>query len=482
MKFYQDRDLGDETDWRTEMSELRREQFHPSAVSICQILQNRGFEAYIVGGAVRDALLGLPIADEDIATSATPEQVQKFFFGQVHTNNGERHGSVLVQSQATLAIFDVTTFRKDVATDGRNATVEYGASLAEDLARRDFGINAFAFNPINEELIGHRQSYVDLENKVVRFVGDGYTRIMEDRLRFLRGIRFKIKMGGEIAAESVRDMNRAMKDGLLPGPLSMERVRDELFKILKLPNAVEGLQLWEEFGLLGMFLEDVDRCRFQGQNKHHNFVDVLEHTYSAVDKAIAPEGIRLDLLRFAVLLHDIGKPKTADYVNEEYGFRFLKHEEVGASLAEAICIRFLLSKDDRELVTLAVREHMSIPTSESKPKTIRKWIRRVGIENVPFLLEVRRADGASIDREVKHENLTMDAIKEILGVDDPTPTQLTIDGDDVMRVLDLKPGRHIGDVLTYVRGYVDENPDLNEREHLLESLPEMYGYILENAS
>jgi putative nucleotidyltransferase with HDIG domain len=461
----------------------------PAAKAVIRRLQDEGHQAVVVGGAVRDALARLSPHDSDVATSATPDEVRAVFGEAAYAvGDGERHGTVLVALPGEQPV-ETTTYRSDVATDGRRATVAYTRSLVEDLARRDLTANALAFDPEAGLLYGPGPegdpagALDDLRRGVIRFVGDGCRRIREDRLRALRAVRFAVKLSGELDETAVDAIAWAVKTGLLPGPLSAERVRDELLKTLDLPGGVRGMRAWQDLGLMRAFLPEVAACAGQAQNIHHgDGVDVLEHLFCAAEAAGPPAGGRLDPagMRLAMLLHDIGKPPTAQF-REGYGFSFIGHEKVGAEMAGAICRRLRLDRRTRQAIELVVREHMAVPEPGASDKAIRRWARRVGAENIELLLAVRAADwGAAGRGKAAEAHRAVERVHQVLAEAEQAgggAAALAVNGDGIMKVLGLKPGPEVGRALRYLAGLVDDDPARNDREALLEAAAAWWNRI-----
>ena len=459
---------------------------------ICRRLTDAGYQAVVVGGAVCDSLNGRVPHDWDLATSATPKEVRQVFVGDVRSNNGEDRGTVLVLSDGVPV--EVTTFRLDVETDGRNAAVRFTQDLLEDLVRRDLTVNAMAYDPITGELFGPGPNgdpsgaLEDLRNKCARFVGDGLARIIEDRLRVKRAIRRAISLEGYLHPTAVYAIDQALEMGLLPGPLSAERVRDELLKLLSLPGADKGLRMWKRFGLLKMFLPELAALDGLKQNMHH-VDDALEHTLKATANVrpahapypglsgdlithldLSPEKAACAALRFALLLHDTGKLATAD-LREGYGNTFLGHEVVSSEIAAKVCARLKMDSDLTALIVSGAKSHMHIPGEDGQPKTIRRWARGVG-DYAGFALDVRAADRASVGIEHARAALADNAYVDSILNETPVEVRLPVDGNDIMRVLGLKPGPRVGEVMRQLFQIADDRHGMT-RDDLLLYLDEM---------
>ena len=430
-------------------------------IDICTKFKDAEFRCLVVGGAVRDALLGQEIHDIDLMTTAFPEEVTKIFTRFVPT--GIDYGTITIFGKSG-AMYEVTSCREDVETDGRRATVvRYTRDFSVDLRRRDFMINALAYDPLTRELFGPginddpSQALWCLRWGVVSFVGDPKERIKEDMLRVLRAIRFALKIDGFIGTSSFDAIREAVD--AFPGVLSRERVRDELFKILAYR---EGARFLHNCGLLLKIIPELVACDTQTQNKWHN-TTVLEHSLSAAEGAESVESVDVAVIRFAMLLHDIGKPATAEWKNDEYGFSFINHEDAGVSIAEHVCDSLLLDNDTKALVLNIVRNHMSVPAEGASARSIRRFARRVGFDNVAVMLSVRRAD-RFMRNPVSEEHLQH--IQDVLSIVEKTPRKLTIDGHEIMRIAGIEPGPEVGKIKDWLTELVDEDLSLNTSDAL----------------
>ncbi|MGQ9778403.1 MAG: CCA tRNA nucleotidyltransferase [Bacillota bacterium] len=420
----------------------------PEVVAICRELHAAGFSAYLVGGAVRDLLRGRPPLDWDVATSARPEEVLALFPGSLPT--GLKYGTVTVLRGGVRV--EVTTFRAEEAyTDGRHPDrVVFGVSLAEDLARRDFTVNAMAYDPLAGRLIDPYGGRRDLARKIVRPVGDPSRRFQEDALRMLRLYRFvaTLEMRPDPKAE------KAIVPSLL-GRISPERIRDELSKLLLAPRPLAALWGLARSGLLVVIAPEfapMDRA-------------LLRHSFTAVQEIAAVLHLRL-----AALLHDLGKPATRKLI--EGKVHFYGHDEIGAELARDLLTRLRFAGETVELVTRLVRLHMfqlSIPPSGP---ALRRLLQKAGgPERLRDLLELRRADILATGRiswptAVQWQKLIAQ-VEEFLATRPAFSLRdLALDGHDVMRILGIGPGPAVGAALRALLEKVLENPELNNREDL----------------
>ncbi len=430
----------------------------PEQVStILAKLQESGYEAYIVGGCVRDALLGREPNDWDITTSALPMDVKRIFVKTVDT--GLQHGTVTVLAGGKG--YEVTTYRVDgVYEDGRHPkAVTFTPSLREDLQRRDFTINAMAYREpgVLVDLFGGQK---DLADGVIRAVGDPVQRFSEDALRILRAIRFSAQLGYRIEDETLR---AASELAVNLRKISAERIRVELEKTITSDHPAL-LRTAYEAGITAMFLPEFDQCMETRQNNPHHCYTVGEHILKSM------ELIRNDrILRLTMLLHDVGKP--ACLTTDEQGIdHFYGHQEVSASMAQAILKRLKYDNDTIRKVVKLVRCHdMQIRLTAP---AVRKAVVKIGEDLFPLFLEVKQADllaQSTYQREDKQEIL--DEVKrlyaEIIGHGDCLNLKhLAVNGSDLVR-MGVKPGREVGDILARMLNDVLDVPSHNDKDYLL---------------
>lgn len=422
------------------------------AREVAMRLRRAGHTAYIVGGAVRDMLLGRTPKDVDVATSATPEGVIGLFEKTIPT--GIVHGTVTVMVGDEPV--EVTTFRTESGyTDKRRPdTVRFVGTIEEDLARRDFTINAMALDPASGAIVDPFGGQEDLKKRVIRAVGDATARFSEDALRILRAVRFACKLGFQIEPSTLK----AAKDliGNL-NALSYERIANELMAILETERAAYGVRLLAEIGALRVFLPEVDRVvGFDQKNPHHPD-DLFEHTLKVLD-ACPPKGT----LRLGALLHDVGKP-GAQVVGEDGIAHYYDHPEKGAVLADEICRRLRLPNAVRERVVFLVREHMIPP--EAGPRVLRRLVREHGLEAVEELVALREADLASHADNPMGGRLQR--LLEQVRSEGERGIQLAVNGHDLMATLGIPEGPEVGRILRCLRSAVEEDPSRNTREGLL---------------
>ena len=444
-------------------------QIPDDVLSVCRRLRQAGFEAYLVGGSVRDLLLGRSLGDFDVATSARPEEILRVFGARFSVPTGLQHGTVTVLAGEPARQVEVTTFRGEGAyLDGRHpSVVTFGATLAEDLSRRDFSMNAIAYEPQAGSIIDLHHGQADIARRLVRTVGDPIQRFSEDGLRPMRAVRQATQLGFEVDASTLAAIPATLD---VFRKVSAERVRDELLKLLLAPRPSRGIELMRQTGLLAEVLPELSAAFGCKQNRFHKH-DVYQHSLATLD-AVPAEPI----LRLAALLHDVGKPRTQIEQPDAPGeFGFFKHEYVGAEMAEAIAGRLRLSRAEIELLVALVAHHMFFYTPDWTDGTVRRFVNRVQVERIAPLFALREADitsrGRGEDpecetRELRTRIARVAAEDAVLRVKD-----LAVNGADVMRVLGVAPGPQVGRVLNRLLERVLDDPSLNQKETLERLIP-----------
>jgi tRNA nucleotidyltransferase (CCA-adding enzyme) len=441
---------------------------------VCRKLRTAGHEAWLVGGAVRDLLHATPRAaqDFDVATSAHPADVARVFGKKRVIPTGEKHGTVtvLVDGPGGREHVEVTTYRGEGAySDGRRPdAVEFVRTIEEDLKRRDFTMNAIAYDPIDDRVTDPFGGRADLAAGLLRAVGDPLERFREDGLRALRAVRFAAQHGFYIDPPTEAAIPRALD---VFRKVSAERVRDELLKILCAPRPSVGLELMRTTGLLGDVIPELLESVGCHQNKFHAH-DVWQHTLATVDATavISPIGPPW-VVRMAALLHDIAKPRTAAPREDDPRERtFYRHELIGADLADLILKRLKLSTRDREHVVNLVRNHMFWYSAEWTGGTVRRFISRVGKESLDDLFALREGDvrgrGRGEEPGVELDELKTRVAAEIASAAALKVTDLALGGADVMRILGIRPGPLVGEVLRRLLERVLDDAALNTYERL----------------
>jgi tRNA nucleotidyltransferase (CCA-adding enzyme) len=448
-------------------------QIPDDVLAVCRRLRQAGFEAYLVGGSVRDLLVGRSVGDFDVATSARPADTLRVFGARFSVPTGIQHGTVTVLTgePPQLRQVEVTTFRGEGAyLDGRHpSVVTFGATLAEDLSRRDFTMNAIAYEPEAGAIIDLHQGQQDIARRLVRTVGDPIQRFSEDGLRPMRAVRQATQLGFEVDAFTLAAIPATVEAFR---KVSAERVRDELLKLLLAPHPSRGIELMRETGLLAEVLPEVLATFGCRQNRFHRH-DVYQHSLATLD-AVSAEPI----LRLAALLHDVGKPRTQTAQPEAPGeFGFFKHEYVGAEMVEAIAGRLRLSRAETELLVGLVANHMFFYTPDWTDGTVRRFVNRAQAERIPLLFALREADivsrGRGEDRECETRELRA-RIARVAAEDAALRVKdLAVNGADVMRVLGVGPGPQVGRVLNRLLERVLDDPTLNQKEILERLIPEL---------
>ncbi|MBI4700030.1 MAG: HD domain-containing protein [Deltaproteobacteria bacterium] len=434
-------------------------------LGLCRRLRQCGKRGWVVGGSVRDLLLGRPVQDWDVATDARPRQMMRFFARVVPT--GIRHGTVTVL--VGDAGYEVTTLRGEHGYgDGRRPDrVEFHDDIARDLARRDFTINAIALDPIEPCLVDPFGGRADLARRVLRAVGEARERFAEDGLRILRAARFAATLGCRIEPDTLRAMG---EKGALEtfAKVSAERVRDEWLKALSAARPSVAFEIMRETGMLaivGPELLALHGCR---QNRHH-LHDAWQHTMLCVD---ACQGDAV--LRLAALLHDVGKPATRAVSEKTGDHTFYSHEEVGATMAEAILRRLKLSGADRERVVHIVRHHLVCYSQGWTDAAVRRFLRRVTPERTEDVFQLALADVRAKGGDEQADTVQIEKLRARIAAVAAegsvlSARDLDIDGHALMRELGLGPGPLIGELLDALVELVTEEPGPNERGKLLDA-------------
>lgn len=425
--------------------------------TIIHTLQEHGFEAYAVGGCVRDSILGRVPDDWDITTSATPLETKALFSRTFDT--GIEHGTITVLIDKDA--FEVTTYRIDGKyEDSRHPSeVTFTRSLSEDLLRRDFTINAMAYND-KEGLVDIFGGMQDLESKIIRCVGNAKARFGEDALRILRAVRFAAQLGFEIEEKT--------KEGIVElaptlANISAERIQVELIKMLISPNP-RLLQTAYELGITKVILPEFDELVRTTQETPHHKYTVGEHTLKAI------EYIRADkVLRLTMLFHDIAKPQMKT-IDEKGVAHFKMHDVKGAEMTKQILRRLKFDNDTMNKVVKLVQYHDYRMPAESR--NVRKAMNRIGEDLFPYYLEVREADTLAQSEYMQVEKLqniknVRTCYEEILAKKECVSLKtLAITGNDLIEN-GMKPGKEIGSVLNKLLEVVIEHPEYNTKETLL---------------
>ncbi len=428
-------------------------------------LEKKGFEAYVVGGCVRDLLLKRDPEDWDVATNARPEEIQKIFKDSFYENQFFTVTVLTKSKEEELKEVEITTFRSDTKyTDRRRPEeVEYAKTIEEDLARRDFTMNAIALRQQGKEqvVIDPYDGQGDIKKKQIVAVGKAQERFSEDALRMMRAVRLKATLGFTIekeTAKAIKDNSKLIKE------ISQERIRDEFVKLIDSTGAVDGIEELRELNLLKHFLPELEEGHGVGQNKHHIYT-VWEHNLYALKYAV--EQNWGTLVRIASLLHDVAKPRVKKGEGKDSTFH--GHEVVGGRMAREILTRLKFPKKDIEKIRKLVRYHLFYyNVDEVTDSSVRRLIRNIGKENIEELLQVRMADriGSGVPKaepyKLRHLRYVIDKVAQ----DPISSSMLKIDGGDVMKMGKLSPGPAIGHILNVLLEEVLDDPARNTKKYL----------------
>jgi putative nucleotidyltransferase with HDIG domain len=430
-----------------------------SAKHIIDTFTKAGYQAYAIGGSVRDILINRPTHGWDFTTSAAPEEILKLFPDSFYDNQFGTVGIKLPDD-----IYEVTTYRSEKGyKDHRHPdVVQWGKSLEEDLSRRDFTINAIAYD--GKEFIDPYHGQKDLKSKIIRAVGEPNARIEEDALRMMRSVRIASELGFMIEPET---LNAIKTNAHLITDISAERVRDELLRILASPFAADGILLLKQTGLLKIIIPELDAAFTIGQKspERHHIYDVGTHSVMAMKLCPSKDPI----VRLATLLHDIGKVKTVKNINNI--ITFYNHEMVGTKLAKEILLRLRFSNKQTEKILTLIRWHQFTVDERQTDSALRRFIRHVDKENLPDMLALRTGD--RLGGGAAETSWRMELFKKRLEEVQKQPftvADLKIDGFDVMKTLNVKPGPMIGKTLNDLFAKVEAGTLKNERKTLLSRL------------
>lgn len=460
--------------------------------NIIDKLEQAGFEAYIVGGCVRDLLMEREPKDWDITTIAKPEEILTVFPKGKYENV---FGTVLVPINNKLgeteSVVEITTYRSEQGYSDRRHPdeIKFEDSLEKDLERRDFTINAIAINinhkfqetnhkQIQSRVLGTKfkiQNYLiidlfggqkDIKKKIIRAVGEPADRFKEDALRMIRTIRFACELNFEIEPKTLRAITK-MAGGLKF--IANERIKDELVKILQSDKAYEGIMLLYEAKLLQYILPELERGVGVEQNRHHIHTVFVHCTLSL--KYCPSKDWRV---RFAALLHDIAKPQTKKFIGGDA--TFYNHDLVGAKVAKKIMQRLKFSNKDIEKVATLIRNHMFYySVGEVTEASVRRLIKKAGEENLKDLIDLRIADrlGSGVPKAKPYKLRHLEYMMEKVRHDAVSVKMLKINGDDLMKQLRIEPGPKIGAILDVLLSEVIEDSNLNSRKYLEERSKEL---------
>lgn len=425
---------------------------------IIETIESEGYEAYAVGGCVRDSILGRMPDDWDITTSAGPQQIKRLFPRTIDT--GIQHGTVTVMIGREG--FEVTTYRIDGEyEDSRHPKeVTFTSNLTEDLKRRDFTINAMAYND-RDGLVDVFGGIADMKNGLIRCVGDPGERFGEDALRMMRAVRFSAQLGyliEERTGAAVKEMAENLRN------ISAERIQSELVKLLISPHP-DHLRICCDMGIMGIVLPEFDRCMETEQNNPHHCYTVGEHILHSLN------GVKADkTLRLAMLFHDIGKPETK-YTDEKGVDHFHGHARIGEEIAGRALKRLRFDNDTRNKVTRLVLYH-DYPV-EASEKSVRRAMHKIGEDIFPYLFDVKGADIEAQSEYCREEKrAALEAVRAVYekiveSGQCVSLHSLAVTGKDLIDA-GMEPGKKMGETLEWLLQIVLEDPEKNTKEKLLE--------------
>jgi tRNA nucleotidyltransferase (CCA-adding enzyme) len=433
--------------------------------SVIERLKKKKFEAYIVGGCVRDFLRGVEPEDWDITTNAKPEEIQKIFPKSFYENKFLTVTVKTGSKKPKLKEIEITTYRSETKyTDKRHPDeVKFARTIEEDLARRDFTINAIALKikDKKKEIFDPFFGKKDLEAKLIRAVGRAGERFSEDALRMMRGVRFATVLGFKIEEKTAAAIK---KNAPWLQAISKERIREELMKIIMTERAAEGLELLRKLGLLKYIIPELEMGLGVSQNKHHIY-ECYEHGLLSLDYAAKKKFNKY--VRLASLLHDVAKPRCKR--GEGPNATFYGHEIVGAKMTAQILNRLKFSQKDIEKIVKLVRYHLFYyNVDEVSESSVRRLVRQAGPENMEELLQVRMADriGSGVPKAEPYKLRHLKYVIEKVSQDPISVKMLKVSGRDVMKILEIKPGPKIGQILDILLGHVLSDPRKNKKEFL----------------
>jgi len=447
-----------------------KETIPKEIINCVEIIEKAGFEAYLVGGCVRDLFLGKTPKDWDITTNASPEQIQAIFPKTVYKNT---FGTVMVVDENTkdlsLKNIQITPYRlESIYSDHRHPDqVKFSKNLKDDLKRRDFTINSIAVNLSNgaiKDIVDLFGGFKDIKDKIIKAVDNPSDRFSEDALRMFRAIRLAVQLGFAIEEHTYSAIKELSKD---IKKISIERIRDEFEKIIMTENPKKGIELLHESGLLMYFIPELEKGIGVNQNQAHKY-DVWEHLLRSLQHA-ADKKMSLEL-RLSALFHDISKPKTKDFSRENNQITFYGHELVGSRETRKILERLRFSRATIDKVVKLVRWHMFFSDTEQITlSAVRRMIVNVGRENIWDLIDLRICDRIGTGRPKenpyrlrKYKSMIDEALHDPISV-----KMLKIDGNKIMNITNTQPGPKIGYILNALMEEVLDNPKLNNEEYLV---------------
>ena len=451
------------------------------AISTMNKLKKAGFQAYAVGGCVRDSLINRETKDWDFTTDATPKHLLRLFPDGFYDNKFGTVGIPVekskIKNQKSKIIYEITTFRSEFGySDHRHPDkIAWGKTIEDDLKRRDFTINAMALRLTmlsqgkrSYELIDPFNGQEDLKNKIIKAVGDPDKRFQEDALRMMRAIRIATQLQYLIDNKT---FSAIKNNASLLHKISQERVRDELLKILASDYPTDGIILLRNAGLISIILPELEKCFGVEQKspQRHHIYDVGTHLLNSLKNCPSNDPI----VRLATLLHDIGKPVTVAKTPEGV-ITFYNHEIIGASIIRSIANRLHFSKDEREKLLRLVRYHQFTVDERQTDTALRRFIRNVGKEYLDDILALRTGD--RLGGGARETSWRLDLFKKRLIEVQKQPftvSDLKVSGHDVMKIYNIGPGPLVGKILNMLFYEVVEGKTPNKKEILLKRIRDL---------
>lgn len=436
-------------------------------LEVVSTLQNKGFDGYLVGGCVRDLILEKTPKDWDITTNAKPEEIQEIFPESFYENAFGTVGVKTGSEDSRYSVVEVTPYRTETTySDNRHPDeVKFSETIEEDLERRDFTMNAIAYNPINDELIDLYNGQEDIRSKVINTVGKASERFNEDALRMIRAVRFSSELSFAISSDILEAVE---KHSSLLKNVSRERIGEEFKKIIMSDNPIIGLGLAQKLDITDYFTPVLRETFGVEQNKQAHKYDVWEHLLHSLQHA-ANKNYSLEL-RLAALFHDIGKPRSKR-VDKKGKTTFFGHEVIGAKMVEDVLNDLKFSRETNKKVVKLVRWHMFFSdTEEITLSAVRRLIVNVGKDNIWDLIDIRKCDriGSGRPKEEPYRLRKFEAMIDKVISDPISVSMLKINGDIILKKFPVKPGPRIGWVLHALLEEVLDDPTKNTEEYLMD--------------
>ncbi len=443
-------------------------------IKILDDLEKAGFQAYIVGGCVRDLLIGKEVKDWDITTDAEPEKIMEIFPDSFYENEFGTVGVKIEKEGEGKEVVEVTTFRTETSySDKRHPDkVKFAKTLEEDLSRRDFTINAMAIKPKSFEIVDLFGGQKDLSEKMIQAVGEAEKRFSEDALRMMRAVRFSAELGFSIekkTAEAIKNNSKNLKF------IAKERIKDELTRIILSQNPASGIENLRKLSLLSFVIPELEQGVGMSQNRHHIYT-IWKHSLLSLENCPSKKLT----VRMAALLHDISKPDTKR--GEGEFATFYNHDHIGAGTAEKILGRLKFSKKIIEKVKLLVDNHMFYyNVDEVGESSVRRLIQKVGLSNMKDLINLRIADrlGSGVPKAKPYKLRHLEYMIEKVSRDAISVKMLKVSGNDLIEKTKIKPGPQIGAILDVLLAEVIDDASCNNEDYLLKRAEDLKNEKIE---